>query len=440
MWRSIPLYSCLVIGRERQPASSSSLPFENVEVDLEFSITLVVHRGPTPQGQCGMGGATFRYNDDSDYGTPILQIPSRSRTQRLSLTYKQYRSTLAIFVVIIFLFYWLKGEHQDPTDWSRVAYVQYATDTHTLCNALMIFESLHRLGSKANRVLLHPEQWNGDRDNQDDRNTQLLYRARKHYGVKLRPVQLLSIDGPAEPGTFKNPSNYGASMTKMRLFELQEYDRIIYFDGDSILQDHLDELFYLPSTAVAMPRAYWSDKPRESWPLSTTLMVIEPNIAETKHMWETLQYWRLSPDRDDSRHYDSDLINDRFGSSALVLPHRPYLLQTCEFRWPDHSAWLGSYGAPASAISWDADVALREAKLIHFSDWPLPKPWIMWPIDGLTEIQPDCGGARFGNCREREIWKSLYDDFRRRRKDICKLLSVPAPSSWQEWKNDTGAG
>jgi hypothetical protein len=48
-------------------------------------------------------------------------------------------------------------------------------------------------------------------------------------------------------------------------------------------------------------------------------------------------------------------------------------------------------------------------------------------------MQPDCGGSHEGTCAERRIWKGLYDDFRHRRRDVCKLLSVPAPD-WDEIK------
>lgn len=302
----------------------------------------------------------------------------------------------------------------------------------------MIFESLRRLGSKASRVLLYPDVWDSRTGAWDDRNLLMLKTAERRYRVKLQPVQLLSTDGPTEPGSLGVPSGYGSSMTKLRLFELEQYDRVLYFDGDSVLQQHLDELFSLPATPMAMPRAYWSEKPRESWPLSSTLMLIQPSLAETKHLFSTLQYWRLSPDMDESRHYDEELINDRFGSSALVLPHNPYLLHTNEFRTEDHTRWLGLYNAPPSSLRWDAPRAIREAKLVHFNDWPLPKPWVMWPDAGLKELQPSCRGMG-ESCEEREIWKHLYEDFRRRRKDICKLLPAPAPTDWEEYKNRTGA-
>jgi hypothetical protein len=307
-----------------------------------------------------------------------------------------------------------------------------------MCNAFMVFEALKRLGSKADRVLVYSENWQSTVSDPNDRNSQLLLQARKAYDVKLKPIQLLGLDGPADPGTMKTPSGFESSITKLRIFELDEYERIIAFDSDVAVQQHLDELFFLPNTPMAMPREYWTDKPRGEWQLSTQLMLLQPDAAETKTMWETLQSWRLDPYHAPSQHYDNELINDRFGSSAMVLPHRPYLLQTNEFRMHDHSAYMGSYNAPASAPKWDPFRAVKEAKLIHFDDWPLPKPWVMWPVEGLAEIQPDCGGLHTGTCGDREMWKALYDEFRMRRKDLCKILSVPAPN-WNEWKNKTGA-
>lgn len=65
----------------------------------------------------------------------------------------------------------------------------------------------------------------------------------------------------------------------------------------------------------------------------------------------------------------------------------------------------------------------------------------MWPTKGVEEMQPDCDGLHKGTCAERRIWKHLYDDFRRRRAEVCKLLSVPAPD-WEyvkeHWQEDEG--
>lgn len=216
-------------------------------------------------------------------------------------------------------------------------------------------------------------------------------------------------------------------------FGLGYYDRVIALDSDITLLQHLDDLFLLPPTPMAMPRAYWADS--KPWPLTSMLMVLTPDVAELERFKQTLG--RGGEDELVSAHrFDMELVNERFEDSALVLPHRPYALLSGEFRRAqnDHAAYLGN-----SFEEWDADKAYKEAKLVHFSDWPLPKPWIMWPTDGLAEMQPACGGSHTETCAERRIWKHLYEDFRSRRRDICKLLSVPAPD-WYEIKHGKRPG
>lgn len=300
----------------------------------------------------------------------------------------------------------------------------------------MVFEALQRLGSKADRVLLYPEEWDMVDESSQDRVSQLLIRAERMWKVKLRPISLLDTDGKASPGTLNAPSSWSTSITKLRAFELGEYDRVLHLDSDITLLQSLDHLFLLPKTPIAMPRAYWSDNKPSEWPLTSLLMLIEPNPLELRNFIDILMSWRMKPGFQSGRNYDMDLLNHRFGSSAMVLPHRPYAMLTAEFRKKDHSAYLGTINGPRDHMSkyeWDPDRALAEAKLVHFSDWPLPKPWVMWPPDGLAEMQPDCGHDK-QSCRDRTLWKGLYDDFRKRRKDLCRILSVPAPK-WSDIKN-----
>lgn len=350
--------------------------------------------------------------------------------------------TIPLILGLLVMVWWLLSSIPRSTrlDWSRYAYSQYATDTQSLCNAVMVFASLHRLGSKADRILLYPQQW---MYRKDTKTAWLMETAKKKYRVKLEPIQLISADGkPATPGTLATPdSDWNLSVTKLRVFDLIQYDRVIHLDSDITLLQHMDELFTLPSTPIAMPRAYWSHGPYSKWELTSLVMVIEPSTHEVPAMMKILREWQKDPSYAQSNKYDMDLLNDRFGGSAMVLPHRPYTMLSAEFRSHNHTTYMGnphSHPLDQRAI-WKADDALLEAKLVHFSDWPLPKPWIMWPSEGLAEIQPDCGGSTKGTCREREIWKKLYNDFRRRRKDICGILSVPAPD-WGTWKGEVGAG
>jgi hypothetical protein len=211
-------------------------------------------------------------------------------------------------------------------------------------------------------------------------------------------------------------------------FTLTSYTRVLALDSDITLLQSLDELFLLPSTPMAMPRAYWyKTTPR---PLTSLLMVIEPSYQEFEKFRQAIG-WGGNSQLVNAHKFDMELVNERFEESAMVLPHRPYALLSGEFRNHEHAAYLGS-----TDEAWDAEKAYKEAKLVHFSDWPLPKPWIMWPLEGLAEVQPDCGGSHEGSCAERRIWKALYDDFRLRRRNICRYHSVPAP----DWNKIKGEG
>ncbi|KAF2764197.1 nucleotide-diphospho-sugar transferase [Teratosphaeria nubilosa] len=383
-----------------------------------------------------------KLHDSDDWGMPTFPPPTPTIASTPTWSLRRLKKSWPILTLILLLLL-LYQSRSPPSriDKSKHAYVLYAVDEATLCHAYMVFESLHRFNSKADRVLLHNPQWTTTANGGQSRSSELLSRAQKRFAVHLRPVQLLDERGETSAPTADGFSTWDLSITKLRAFELIEYERVLHLDSDITLFTHLDELFLLPKTPLAMPRAYWSEPwERERWgshgSLTSMVLLIQPNPAEMHGMLRTLREWRTDEGRNRSRAYDMELLNHRFASSAMVLPQRPYGLLTAEFRAENHEPYLGTVNAPASMTAqWDADQILKEAKLVHFSDWPLPKPWVMWPHDGLMEMQPKCAVPP---CREREIWKNLYEDFRKRRKEHCRLLSVTAPN-WGTWKASVGA-
>lgn len=88
-----------------------------------------------------------------------------------------------------------RASAKGATNWTKYAYSLYATDSATLCHALLLFDALARLGSKADRVLFYPQHWDTEVTSAKDRDSQLLVLARDTYKVKLHPVQLLSVMG-----------------------------------------------------------------------------------------------------------------------------------------------------------------------------------------------------------------------------------------------------
>jgi hypothetical protein len=174
-----------------------------------------------------------------------------------------------------------------------------------------------------------------------------------------------------------------------------------------VLQN-LDELFLLPPSPVAMPRAYWL-YPQEK-KLASHIVLLQPSATEFARVMDAV---RDAAPGD----YDMEILNRLYGDSALVLPHRPYALLTREyFREPwNHSHYLGS-----DREQWDPVAVYSEAKYLHFSDWPMPKPWLPADEELRLQVQPKCyvndGGVE--SCAERELWNGWRNEFKERRK-VC---------------------
>ncbi|KFA71043.1 hypothetical protein S40288_10442, partial [Stachybotrys chartarum IBT 40288] len=254
-------------------------------------------------------------------------------------------------------------------DWSAFAYIQYVTNSAYLCNSVMLFEVLHRLGSKADRVMMYPSYMvDPDATHGDTEDARLILKARDEYDVRLVPITIKHRDS-ADP-------TWADSYTKLLAFNQTAYKRVLSLDSDSTILQPMDELFLLPSCPVAMPRAYWL-YPEESI-LSSQVMLIQPSTVEFERIMGEID----TAGQDD---YDMEIANELYRDSALVLPHRPYNLLTGEFGNDDHVGYLGS-----DREEWDPVAVYNEAKFVHFSDWPVPKPWLPSPDGVWLKKQPKC--------------------------------------------------
>jgi hypothetical protein len=112
---------------------------------------------------------------------------------------RRYTYFLAGFLFICWFLYPSRNAssaNREPTvNWSNFAYSLYATDSATLCHAVLLADALARLGSKADRVLFYPEYWDTVVSDSKDRDSQLLVLARDKYKVKLQPIRLLTVGG-----------------------------------------------------------------------------------------------------------------------------------------------------------------------------------------------------------------------------------------------------
>ncbi|KAM0268353.1 hypothetical protein ACHAPA_005149 [Fusarium lateritium] len=293
---------------------------------------------------------------------------------------------------------------KDGVDWGKFAYIQYVTDEDYLCNSLMAFETLDRLRSRADRLMMYPgEMLAPDAEESDTVAGQLLIKARDEYNVKLQPIEIQRREG--------DDLTWAESFTKLLIFNQTQYDRVLYLDSDGMVLQPMDELFKLPPCPVAMPRAYWLYQDEHpSKVLSSQLMVVQPSKVEFERIIEKME----SIDGND---YDMEILNELYLDSALVLPHRQYNMLSAEYRRENHSDYLGS-----DREEWDPIAAYNEAKFVHFSDWPVPKPWIQ-DLELRLEHEPQCHMVDDElSCIEREIWNKLYTDFAVTRKRVCKTV------------------
>lgn len=133
----------------------------------------------------------------TSYSFPGVELDHSLRRSRWSS--KKRTFALLITVLVLTIYYRCRRRPQsqpgsgliqyDSINWSRFAYSQYATSSAYLCSAVMAFETLHRLGSRADRILFYLDDWDTEVDSSTDRDSQLLVLARDEYNVQLMPVK-----------------------------------------------------------------------------------------------------------------------------------------------------------------------------------------------------------------------------------------------------------
>ncbi|KAG9252448.1 glucose N-acetyltransferase [Emericellopsis atlantica] len=292
-------------------------------------------------------------------------------------------------------------------DWSRFAYTQYATDSEYLCNSVMLFEALHRLGSRADRVLMYPSHMmpNIEVEQTTTDDQRLLRKAAEQYKVRLVPVEVQHRSG--------DDATWADSFTKLLAFNQTQYSRVLSLDSDSTLLQSMDELFLLPDCPVALPRAYWLLPDNV---LSSQVLLIQPTEHEFNRVYDA-----IGTAGDDD--YDMEIVNNLYKDNAMILPHRSYDMLTGEFRnLGEHVHYLGN-----GYETWDPVAHFNEAKFLHFSDWPVPKPWHQMSDKLREEKQPACRQVEgVEKCVEREMWNDFYDDFRERRDTSETTTMMPA--------------
>ena len=193
---------------------------------------------------------------------------------------------------------------------------------------------------------------------------------------------------------------------------------MLIFDSDSMVLNNMDFYFLAPLAPVAVPRAYWlgnKDSNIKDQMLGSHVMLIEPNEAN---------YRMIIDEATSSGAFDMEVLNRLFWDSAMILPHRRIALLTGEFRSQDHDRYMSE----DKDEEWNAMAEVSRAYLVHFSDWPLPKPWLHPSEAQFKAVQPACDENEAERtdrpkCADRFMWLAFYEDYFREQKDVCVPLA-----------------
>ncbi len=221
----------------------------------------------------------------------------------------------------------------------RFAYVFYATNDAYAAAAIIAATALRRTGAGRNIAFLF-----------------------LHHGVSApmvaRARQANFITRYLEPLRFTRGKYYRDCLTKLRIFQLVEHERVVFIDADSLPLQNLDHLFAAPFThAIAAPRAYWLQQPEAT----SLLLVVSPSMEQ----WNRVQ--RHFAGAFEKRLYDMNIINLEFKDEIHFLADEYGCL---------NSEWSSATGPFHFG---DPERARRLAKLVHFSH--LGKPWFWRPAD-----------------------------------------------------------
>jgi len=218
----------------------------------------------------------------------------------------------------------------------KFAYVFYATDNHYAIAVCVAIRLLKKTGVRndIDFVVIHLPI------------ARTIIQSMHKMNVITKRVQKL----PSAHWHFKN------CFIKFYIFQLTQYDRIVYFDADTYIMQNLDHLFTLPLNGkIAAPKAYWMPQPH----VTSLLLVVRPDIK----LWNKVQkHFAAAREK---YIFDMEIINLEFEDELHYLPDDYACLNS---EWEDMNEPY-HFGNPEESIN--------NIKLVHFT--AVGKPWHYHP-------------------------------------------------------------
>lgn len=233
------------------------------------------------------------------------------------------------------------------------AYITVLTGRDYLDGVRTLLYSLNKTKSRFPLVVLVPDDF--------DRSIQETLTG---WGCKVTRAPKVDLGEYAR----KNPRPYwNETFFKLRIFEMEQYDKLLYIDSDMIVLDNLDHLFDCEHISAVQGGKLiygWED-------INSGLMVIEPNAAEFEAIME------LIPTVCESKIKE----NCGFGDQDVISHYYKYINP----RWEGEKRIDERYNANIRCIH-ELCVLLgyQNIKVIHFVGQK--KPWMFTPWEMIKYL------------------------------------------------------
>lgn len=175
---------------------------------------------------------------------------------------------------------------------NKCSYITYLGNSQYLPGVRGLITSLEAVQAKFPLIVMIPIDIN------DDIKIEL-----KKLKLNLVEVEPIKVDMQS----IQLNSYWSKTFTKLALFDLTEYDKLVYLDADMLIKENIDSLFDQPHlTSVCAGHQYPGN---ESWKtLNSGLMVIEPQeglVEKLVHQIDVVKYEK-------NGYGDQDVIHDTY--------------------------------------------------------------------------------------------------------------------------------
>lgn len=215
-------------------------------------------------------------------------------------------------------------ENPNSVDWSRLAYVFYATDPDRLIPILVNVEQLRKLETKAQIDVICSFELR-----KSDRETNKWMHVLEQDNVHITHVK------PITSKFNKDQKYWRESFTKLYAFNLTQYDRVIFMDADAVILRLMDHLFFIPPALLASTVNYldFKDTPLPSkngdpdtsdlppTPLEHILAIndLYKKLIVEEYNFDAAYFWKLYNELPSMEFAVDSLKNLRLASYFMVI-------------------------------------------------------------------------------------------------------------------------